>query len=301
MHKIWFYNDTRQPTYGFRLNLDRAIFKDVNVRYAFAHAINFDRLNKKVLRGDYERLHSFYTGFGEYTNKKIRARKYSIKRVELYMKKSGWKRGADGIWEKEGNRYSVTLTYGSPLYNPRMVVLQEEAKKAGIEFKLELLDPSASFKKVMEKKHEVNFSGFGGGGLRPSPWQSFHSDNAHKPQTNNHTNTDDPQMDRLINAYRNSTNSRERIRLCHKIQERIHEMGAWIPLYQVPYTRHFYWRWMKFPKIAGTKNSSSIFGDPAGAGLFWIDDKVKEETLQAMKKGKTYKPVTVIDKTFKNY
>ncbi len=63
-----------------------------------------------------------------------------------------------------------------------MLVLQEEAKKAGIEFKLELLDPSAQYKKVMEKKHEVDFSGWGGSDLRPSPWQSFHSVNAHKAQ-----------------------------------------------------------------------------------------------------------------------
>ncbi|MDY6967855.1 MAG: extracellular solute-binding protein [Spirochaetota bacterium] len=300
IQKIWFYNDTRQPTYGFRLNLDKEIFTDINIRYAFAHAINFDKLNKKVLRGDYERLHSFYTGFGEYTNKNIRARRYNIKEVERYMKSSGWERGKDGIWTKGNRRYSVTLTYGSPLYNPRMVVLQEEAKKAGIELKLELLDPSSSYKKVMEKKHEVNFSGFGGGGLRPSPWQSFHSENAHKPQTNNHTNTDDPEMDKLIDYYRNSISSKERIKLSHKIQKRIHDISAWIPLYQVPYTRHFYWRWMKLPKVAGTKNSSSLFTDPAGAGLFWIDEDVKEETIKALKAEKSFKPVTIIDKTFKN-
>ncbi len=29
--------------------------------------------------------------------------------------------------------------------------------------------------------------------LRPSPWQTFHSVNAHKPNTNNTTNTDDPE------------------------------------------------------------------------------------------------------------
>ena len=29
-------------------------------------------------------------------------------------------------------------------------------------------------------------------------WQGFHSDNAHKPQTNNITNTDDPELDKLI-------------------------------------------------------------------------------------------------------
>ncbi len=100
-------------------------------------------------------------------------------------------------------------------------------------------------------------------------------------------------------TYENSINIKERISLSHKIQEKIHELSAWVPLYQIPYTRSFYWRWIKMPKIAGTKNSTSLSGDPAGVGNYWIDEKIKEETLKAMKEGKTFKPVTIIDKTYK--
>ena len=40
--------------------------------------------------------------------------------------------------------------------------------------------------------------GWGGvPGMRPSYWQGWHSDNAHNPQTNNITNTDDPKLDQL--------------------------------------------------------------------------------------------------------
>lgn len=298
VHKITFYTDARQPTRGFRLNLDKEIFKDINLRYAFAHSINFDKLNKKILRNDYERLHAYNTGYGKYTNKKIRARKYNIKKVEYYMKKSGWKRGKDGIWEKGGKRYSVTISYGSALHDPKMIFLKEEAKKAGIELILELLDAGAWYKKGMEKKHEISFGALSTS-FRPSYWQVFHSENAHKPQTNNSTNTDDPEMDKLIDAYRTSTLSNQRIKLSHKIQKKIHDISAWVPLYQVPYTRQFYWRWIKFPKVAASKNSSSVAIDPTGLGLFWIDAKIKEETLKAMKEGKTFKPVKTIDKTYK--
>ncbi|MBN2040430.1 MAG: ABC transporter substrate-binding protein [Spirochaetes bacterium] len=297
--KIQFYNDTRRPTYGFWLNMDRELFKDINVRYAFAHAVNFEKLNSNVLRDDYERLHTFDTGYGKYTNRKIKARKYSIKKVEKYMQKAGWNRGKDGIWEKNGQRYSVEITYGSPIHNPKMVFLKEEAKKAGIEYKLDLLDPSTWYKKLVENKHMISFMGLSGGGLRPSPWQAFHSANAHKPQTNNATNTDDAEMDKLIEAYDNSVNANERIKLSHKIQQRIHDICAWVPLYQMPYTRSFYWKWMKVPNIPGTKNSSEVFGDPGGVSIFWIDEDEKKETLKAMKEGKVFEPVTIIDKTYK--
>ncbi len=39
--------------------------------------------------------------------------------------------------------------------------------------------------------------------------------------------------------------------------------------------------------------------NPAELGLFWIDEDVKKETLHAMKEGKAFKPVTIIDKTYK--
>lgn len=137
--------------------------------------------------------------------------------------------------------------------------------------------------------------------LRPQYWEHFHSVNAHKPQTNNITNTDDPEMDKLIDAYRNSLNEHERVRLSLKIQEKAHEIGSFVPTFMVPYVRQAYWRWWKLPNPPGTKHSSSLF-DPFGSttgGLFWYDKNVHEETKQAMKAGKTFSRVTIIDKTYK--
>jgi len=296
--KLWFYNEARRPTWGLYINLDKEIFKDVNLRYALAHAINFKKVNRQILRNETTRLHTFYTGYGKYTNKRIRAREFDLKKVSKYMTKSGWSRGADGIWQKNGRRFSVTLTYGQSLFTPRVVVFKEEAKKAGIELNLELLDSSTSYKKIMEKKHDIAYMGWSTS-FRPAPWQSFHSANAHKTQTNNINNLDDPAMDKLIDQYRNSTNSRERIILSHKVQDKIYESGAWIPLEMVNFSRSLHWRWIKFPDVPGYKTTSDIFGYPAAGGFFWIDDKAKNETLEAMKSDKVFKPVTRVVKKYK--
>ena len=268
------------------------------MRYALAHSINFRKLNRQILRNEAVRLNTFYTGYGKYTNKKIRARKYSIPKVEKYMKGAGWSRGDDGIWMKDGRRCSVTLTYGQALYTPRVVVLKEEARKAGIELNLELLDSSTSYKKVMEKKHDLAYMGWSTS-FRPAPWQGFHSDNANKPQTNNINNMDDKMMDSLIDKYRNSISEKERISLSYKIQKKIHDSGAWIPLDSVPSTRSLNWRWIEYPSIPGYRITTDIFGNPAGDGLFWIDEKKKEETLAAMKSGKTFKPENIIIRKYK--
>ncbi len=300
VHKIWFFNDTQQSAMGMWLNQDREIFKDRDVRYAFAHGMNIEKVIQQVLRNDYFRLEHGFMGYDRYSNETIRARRFDLKKVDYYMKKAGWKRGADGIWTKNGRRFSVEVSYSFEGHTPRLVVLKEEAKKAGIELRLQKLDSSAEYKKVIEKKHDVAWTGWSTS-LRPQYWEHFHSANAHKPQTNNITNTDDPEMDKLIDAYRNSLDEEERIRLSQEIQEKIHEIGSFVPTFMVPYVRQAYWRWWRLPKIPGTRHSGDLF-DPFSSstgGLFWFDKGLYEETKRAMKEGKTYPPVIIIDETYK--
>lgn len=300
VHKIWFFNDTQRSAAGMWLNQDRGIFKDKYVRYAFAQAMNIQKVIEKVLRKDYFRLEHGFMGYGRYSNKTIRARKFDLDKVDYYMKTAGFKRGVDGIWAMNGKRFSVEVTYSHDAHTSRLIVLKEEAKKAGIELRLQKLDASAAYKKILEKKHEVAWMGWSTS-LRPQYWEHFHSVNAHKPQTNNITNTDDPEIDKLIDAYRNSMDEEERINLSLKIQEKIHENGAFVPTFMVPYVRQAYWRWWKLPKVPGTKHSETLF-DPFGSstgGLFWYDKDSHEETKQAMKKGRKLSPVTIIDETYR--
>jgi len=300
VHKIWFFNDTQQSAVGLWLNEDREIFKDKYVRYAFAHAMNVQKVIEKVLRNDYYRLEQHYVGYGRYSNNAIRARRYDLGKVDEYMKKAGWKRGPDGIWVKNGRRFSVEVTYGFEGHTPRLVVLKEEAKKAGIELRLQKLDSAAAFKKFLEKKHDVAWMGWSTG-LRPAFWQHYHSANAHKPQTNNITNTDDPELDKLIDAYRDSLDEEERINLSLKIQEKLYEIGSFVPTFMVPYVRQAFWRWWRLPEVPGTKHSEDLF-DPFGSstgGLFWYDPDLYEQTRAAMKKKIKLQPVTIIDETFK--
>jgi microcin C transport system substrate-binding protein len=299
IHRLWFFNDTRQSAQGLWLNQVIPVFEDARVRYAFAHAMNVEKVIDQVLRGDYYRLESGYVGYGEYSNESIRARRYDLGKVEEYMTSAGWARGSDGIWQKDDNRFSVEVIYSVDEHTPRLVVLKEEAKKAGVELRLQRMDPSASYKKVMEKKHQVAWMGWSTS-LRPRFWEHYHSINANKPQTNNITNTADPLLDEMIDAYRDSLDSEERIDLSLRMQEKIHEIGPFVPTFMVPYVREAYWRWWRLPETPGTKNSGSLFSpfDSATGGLFWYDKAREEETKEAMKEGEVFEPVTRTDTTY---
>lgn len=298
VHKIWFYNDVPQPNYGMYLNMAYDLFKDKNVRYGFAHAMNFDKMIHTILRGDYERLQSYHTGYGKYTNTEIKAREFDLDKADEYFMLAGWQeRGPDGIRVKDGKRLTAVVTYSSQAHTDRLVLLREEAKKAGIDLQLNLLDSSAAYKNVIEKKHQIAWWVWSTS-LRPSYWEHFHSDNANKPQTNNITNTQDPEMDKLIMQFRDSKDATQRASIARELQQMVHETGAFIPAYSVPYFRQGYWRWLKLPDGYGTKLSGSLF-DPMGLSLFWIDEEEKQRTEAAMKRGDKFEPVTIIDKTYK--
>jgi len=300
INKIWFFNDQERSAQGMWLNQDKQIFKDRHLCYAFAHAMNIEKVINNVLRGDYFRLAQAFFGYGQYTDYTIKPRTYDIAKVQDLMMSADWKRGSDGIWQKEGTRFSVKVTYSFEEHTPRLVVLKEDALKAGVELLLERLDSTAMFKKFLEKKHDVAWMGWSTN-IRPSYWQGWHSDNAHKPQTNNITNTDDPELDKLIDQYRASLDEKERIELSLRIQQSIHDTGAFIPTFMVPYVRLGYWRWLELPDFHGTRRSDSLF-DPFSSttgGLFWINVQKKKATLTALKKDNVFQPVVIVDKQFK--
>ena len=298
VEKFFFYNDTPRSSSGFFLNQDNEILKDKNVRLALSHALNFDKVINTVLRGDYERLQTFHTGYGEYSNESINAREFNLDKANQLLNDSPWSvRGGDGIRTNNGKRLSLDLSYGRKEHSERWSILKQDALKAGIEINLVLQDSSSHYKTIMQKQHQIASLGWSTG-FRPAYWQHFHSENAHKPQTNNVTNMDNPDLDNKIMQYRSETNKDLRIKLAKEIEQMIHDSAAFIPDFKVPYTRGAHWRWIKFPKIPGTKTSDTLYSPFSDGGIFWIDNQVKIETKTA-RKSKTQYPA--VNKTFEQF
>ncbi len=298
VNRIWFYNELPQPKQGMYLNTDYELFKDENVRFGFSHSMNIQLMIETVLRNDYQRMNSFHEGSGEYSNLDIVARGFDLQKADEYFAKAGWQqRGPDGIRVKDGQRMSASITYSIQAHTDRLVVLKEEAKKAGVELTLNLFDNSSAFKNILEKKHQIAWMAWSAS-YRPEFWEHFHSENAHKPQTNNITNTDNPEMDALIERFKVSTDEAERKAISREVQQKIHDIGAFIPTYKVPYTREAYWRWLRLPEWHATRSTDIVF-DPVMSGLFWMDEDARVETQQAMDSGKTFEPVLIVDETYK--
>lgn len=287
------------------INQNDPILSDRNVRLGLAHSLDFDRALRTVFRGDYERLQHTFEGYGwGYSHPDIRARPFDLILADQYFDEAGWSdRASDGIRMKDGRRLSVRISYATDDHTAWLVVLREEAKKAGIELALQLLDPSTWSNQLTEKTFQITYVSYTNN-VTPNPWQSWHSDNANVSDTNNITNTAIPELDDVIDRFDAATTLEERVRLSHEFQEIIYETGAVIPSFKIPYVREAYWRWLKLPEAHSVRRAGSIFA-PIGnhqtevGGLFWIDEQAREETLAARAAGRSYEPIDIVDTTWR--
>jgi microcin C transport system substrate-binding protein len=303
IHRFWGYNQTPQGAGGVWINTAKPFLGNLFVRQGLSYAMDFDGLIAKVLRNDFVRKpNGLGIGHGDYTNDTLRAPKFDPTLAAESFSKGGFVTiGTDGIRvNKKGQRLSFAMTYSSPLHTPRIAYLKEQAKLAGVEITLNLIDGSSMFKYVLEKKHDLSFHNMGTSEI-PAYWEYYHSANANKPQTNNFTNFSSIKLDALIMEYRSVFDLAKKHALSRQIQQMVSDAFVVIPGYMVPYTREGYWRWLKYPKVPMTKLTGALFttSSPADYGTYWIDTKVKKETLAAMKKGNAFEPITVIDETYK--
>lgn len=294
IEKDQFYNVYPRIPWGFYLNVYKAPLNDVNVRVGLSYAMNFKKVNTIIYRGDSERLEQFSEGFKEFSNPNIKAREYSVAKAEEAFAKAGYtKRDGEGyLTNAKGQRLKVEISWASnPLRNQMMALLKEDARKAGLELVLDGQQPTVNYRKVMEKLHQVDYTAWAVTPPYPRYYQFFHSENAFeengapKQQTNNMNLYVDPEMDRLCEIVRFATTEDELRDASWKIQQIVHDEALFIPALKTSYVRMAHWRWMKWPDTKLFEFSAPEVYVPMDSYLFWIDEDVKEETLEAKKEG----------------
>ncbi|MBL0661809.1 extracellular solute-binding protein [Aeromonas caviae] len=306
IERLWFYNQTPQPPMGLYLNTADPLLSNLDVRLGIQHALALDKMIATLLRGDYQRLNTYGSGQGEFTNTDLKARPFDPALAREFFAKAGFtKTGPDGILRNDKDQpLSLSITYTTAEHAQRLTLLREEAKKAGLNLELNLMDASAGFKSMLEKKHQSAWMAWSGGRY-PAYWEHFHRVNANKPQTNNIMNIDDDRISALVEQYDKVFDFGKKADLSRQIQQRLYELASFVPAYQVPYTRAGAWRWIRLPKVPATPQSDLLYwpldGSNSGysfGGLLWIDEAAKAQTRAAIKGGQTFPPVTITDTTY---
>jgi len=292
---------------GIILNVKDRLFADINVRRGLYYAIAIQKMIDTTLRGEYSRYHNIglahvFAGIS-FDDDSIRKPAFDpIKAGKLFDTAGYSKFGPDGIrMTAQGDRLSFELLYQSPNHTERLSVLKEEARKAGVEIVLKLMQQGA-FTAVREKKFQAWWGGMSTG-LYDDYWEYFHSVNAAETQNNNFWGYADKDMDKLLDAFRSESDLAKKAALDRQIQRKVDEAALVIPNYYVPYWRGAAWKWVRFPKWLSQKYHDDFydpFSNTSGyTGYFWIDPDIHREVTDAQKAGKVYAPRVFRDETWK--
>jgi microcin C transport system substrate-binding protein len=294
IEKARFYYEYPAVAAGMYLNLHHPILANQDVRIGLQHASNWEKVIEFDMRGEAERLNLVQGGYAQYSHPTLKTRPFSIELAREAFARAGFKQpGPDGILhDDQGRRLSFTINYTKlPVYDAYLLRIKEEAKKAGVEFKLEGMDNSASFAKVQRKEHDIAFMGWGLQLPFPDFYQGFHSSEAYEPGTrkpkamsNNISSFADPALDPLIEENRFARSEEVVRETTRKLEEILHERAVWVPAFTRPFYRVVYWRWIRWPENFNVRMAN----DPEMTYVLWIDQDMKEDTLEAMKTGRTF-------------
>jgi microcin C transport system substrate-binding protein len=312
IRKVTFYNEIPRPTYGLWINSAKPLLDNNDIRVGINYATNWQRVIDEYFRGDYSRMNTTADGYGEFTHPTLKARPFDVDlALDAFAKAGFTQRGDDGILVNEqGQRLSFTLSTGYRHFQDLLTILKEEAIKAGLEFRLEILDGTAGWKMAQEKKHDITFSALNvSPEMYPRYWETYHADNAYdkpwlddgvtpnpdrkiKTQTNNLQSVAIPELDKMIEAYRRSVDTEEMKRLAFGMEELLFEDASFVPGWVQPFYRTAFWRWIRYPddfNVRLSRSSGEYY-------LAWIDLERKQETLNGKQNGVSFEPgVQVFD------
>jgi microcin C transport system substrate-binding protein len=297
IERVTFYNRYPKIPRGLYLNVSKPPLDNLDVRIGIQHAMNWQKVIDVLFRGDYQRLNAYHEGFGTLSDPSIRARAYSVDLAREAFRKAGYTtEDREGYLTKaDGTKLSVSITYASfPLFDRILAILREDAKACGFDLRLDNQEATVSYKKAMQKQHEMIFSAWNVTPPFPDYYQYLHSSTARdekgnlKPQTNNLFVWSRPDTDVLCEKLRTGATIEEVGEAARRLQHIMHDEAIFVPGYSVDFVRVGSWRWVRWPDSATTRFCPPVVYDPHDAFVYWIDEEMRAETQTSRRSGKSF-------------
>jgi microcin C transport system substrate-binding protein len=310
--------DTPNGINGFQMNLEAPIFQNKDFRTAMQYLVNFDRLNRNLWYSEYYRVNSTFEGT-IFANPEVKARPFDPAKAREYLERAGYRRPDSvsnrGAWAQlknvaygmfftrtdtddvlvnaRGERASFTLMYLYKALEQEMTVIQQDFRRAGVDLRLQYLDPSAAFQRMLERKFEMGFVNMTSG-YYPDPRQYFHTDFKNSKNNNDFWGFGTKEVDALIEIYEKDLNADHRMDAMHRIDQTVHDEAFNIPFRTAPLVRLAYWDYLQFPDFYLPLRTQQ-FMDYL---VYWIDPGKKTALAEAMRDNKAYPVDQDIDKDF---
>lgn len=303
---------------GLHMNLEAPIFADQRVRKAMQHLFNFDRLNRNLMFNEYFRQVSFFEG-SEYANPTLQSYDFNPAKARDLLAQAGYRRPSEirnpGFFTKawgffrglvftrtdtddvlvnsKGEKLAFTLTYGSKGFERHLTVIQQEYRRAGVDMRLQLLEPGTAFERGLERKYEMIMTGRTTG-FYPGPRQYLATEFKNAKNNNDIWGFGTKEVDDLITIYETDMSLDARKAAMHKIDSIVQDEAFYIPFWSAPYIRIAHWDYLQFPEFYLPRRTEQL----TDYLVFWIDPKKQAALQQAMQSNKPLELDPNLDKDF---
>jgi peptide/nickel transport system substrate-binding protein len=240
-----FFNQREQP------------WNDVNVRKAVSQAVDVDAIVKTLYMGTYDRAWSpLSPGILGYDKSLENSWEYDVKAASKLLDQAGYKKGTDGIREKDGEKLTLNYVDSSPNREKRndiAVIVQQQLKKIGIKVEINI---TPDYRTVIYEKSQYDLYGNSMVNSDPNALRGIY----HTPEGNKVLGSlvggYDQKLDELLKQGTVESDPEKRIEIYKEAQQIIMDQAMIIPIYIFPYT------------VAASKKVNGIVFDTLGYPLF---------------------------------
>ncbi|WCF09826.1 ABC transporter substrate-binding protein [Paenibacillus thiaminolyticus] len=159
----------RTNGYGYiAFNHNKEMFQDKRVRQALTYGLDREQIVEAVYQGYADVIDIPQSKDSWSYTDEVTKYDFNLEKAKQLLDEAGWTVGADGIREKDGQKFKVTFTASSPnpVNDAIIPVAQANWKELGIELTAEQMD----FNAVVEKRKKGDFDMlFMAWGLTPDP------------------------------------------------------------------------------------------------------------------------------------
>jgi peptide/nickel transport system substrate-binding protein len=223
------------------LNTRDPILADKKIRQALAYCIDYDGILNNLYQGLANRTVGPIHPSKPYYNKELKPIQQDIGHSIELIKEAGWKdTNGNGIPDKviNGKKEELILRIeitGQEEGRTVANILKENAKKAGIEINIEVVDASQFNQDRRQNTFQIEPFRARSVANLDDPYQTWHSQ-SDKPGANNFSGFRNAKADSVINEIRTDASAKERDEDYYALQEIIYEEQPVIFLY-VPLER----------------------------------------------------------------
>lgn len=202
---------------GFNFRDER--LKDLSVRSALAHLFNRPEMNKKF-RDNMSDLATGPVPVRSNQAADVKPIEFNPKTAQELLKKAGWSDSdKDGVLDKTINgqkqKLSFSFIYANKDSEKYWTMFKEDAKKAGVELNLKLMEWNSFVKTIEDNNMELWAMGWGAGSVEMDPKQIWHSSSSAKGGSNRGAYSN-PEVDKLIDEGRAELDEAKRTKIFKK-------------------------------------------------------------------------------------